>query len=116
MKLVNQRLRELRLSLALSQEAIGAQGFVSTSSWVKLEAGIRQPGDALLEKLTHWLEKDRYVTAEEAQALLDELLTLKYLNHQSSFIRQLAREHRAKIEISRPMLRVAEEPPIMTKK
>jgi len=110
-KLINRRLRELRLSLGLSQEAIGAQGFVSTPGWVKIENGTRQPGDALLEGLVAWLEKDRYVTGEDSGKLLDELLTLKYLNHSSSFVRRLAREYRDSLDQVDPLLRVAEHPP-----
>ncbi len=90
---------------------MGAQGFVSAPGWAKIENGSRQPSDALLEKLVDWLEKDLYVTKKESRPLLDELLTLKYLNHLSPFVRQLAQEHRTKIENSRPLLRVAEDPP-----
>jgi transcriptional regulator with XRE-family HTH domain len=105
-KLVNKRLRELRISLGLSQEAIGAQGFVSTPGWVKIENGTRQPSDALLEKLVVWLERDRYVTKEEGEQILEELLSLKYMNHLSPFIRKLARGHHEELTIL-PMLRVA---------
>lgn len=114
-KLVNKRLRDLRQSLGLSQEAIGAQGFVSTPGWVKIENGTRQPGDALLEKLVGWLEKDRYLTRKDGEKLLEELLSLKYMSHLSPFIRKLARDyHETLVPLS--LLRVAEDPPVPSKK
>jgi len=109
LKLVNKRLRELRLSLGLSQEAIGAQGFVSTPGWVKIENGTRQPSDVLLEKLVVWLEKDGYIKKADVPRMLDHLLSLKYMNHLSPFIRRLARNyHEALAPLN--LLRVAEEP------
>lgn len=115
LKLVNKRLRELRLSLELSQEAIGAQGFVSTPGWVKIENGTRQPSDALLEKLVAWLEKDGYLTKKEGDKMLEELLSLKYMNHLSPFIRRLAQSyHEALAPLG--LLRVAEDPAVPRKK
>jgi len=115
LKPVNKRLRELRLSLGLSQEAIGAQGFVSTPGWVKIESGARQPGDALLEKLVAWLEKDGYLAKAEGDKMLEELLSLKYMTHLSPFIRRLARDyHEALAPLA--LLRVAEEPAVPRKK
>lgn len=111
MKLVNQRLRELRQSLGLSQEAIGAQGFVSTPGWVKIENGTRQPGDALVEKLVAWLERDGYVTPSAGEHLRDELLALKYMGHVSPFVRKLARSYYAELSGPKVLARVAEEPP-----
>lgn len=108
-KLVNKRLRALRLSLELSQEAIGAQGFVSTPGWVKIENGTRQPSEALLEKFVGWLEKDGYIRSLEKTALLEELLSLKYMNHLSSFVRRLARSYHEKM-VRPVLLRVADEP------
>jgi len=115
LKLVNKRLRELRLSLELSQEAIGAQGFVSTPGWVKIENGTRQPSDALLEKLVAWLGKDGYLTKAEGDKMLEELLSLKYMNHLSPFIRRLAGSyHDALAPLA--LLRVAEDPPASPRK
>ena len=111
MKLVNQRLRELRQSLGLSQEAIGAQGFVSTPGWVKIENGTRQPGDALVEKLVAWLERDGYVTPTAGEHLRDELLALKYMGHVSPFVRRLARGYYEELSGPKVLARVAEEPP-----
>jgi transcriptional regulator with XRE-family HTH domain len=114
-KLVNKRLRELRLSLELSQEAIGAQGFVSTPGWVKIENGTRQPSDALLEKLVVWLEKDRYLTKKEGSQMLDELLSLKYMNHLSPFVQRLAHDyHEALAPLA--LLRLAVGPAVPRKK
>ena len=111
MKLINRRLRELRLSLGLSQEAIGAQGFVSAPGWAKMENGTRQPSDLLLTNLVAWLVKDRYIKKSESVLLLDELLTLKYMGHLSPFVRDLARRHHdLHIVQSHSLLKVAEHP------
>ena len=91
--LVCRRLRELRKSLGISQEAIGAQGFVSAPGWAKIENGTRQPSDELLENLTDWMVKDGYLTAEDRDRMLDELLSLKYMEHMSPFVRKLAKSH-----------------------
>lgn len=106
---VNKRLRELRLSLNLSQEAIGAQGFVSTPGWVKIENGTRHPSDSLLEKFVNWLEKDGYIRSQEKNILLEELLSLKYMNHLSPFVRRLARSYHETLELMGP-LRIAKDP------
>lgn len=42
------RLKELRQHAGFSQEAVGAQGFVSAPSWVKIESGQRSPSEKLL--------------------------------------------------------------------
>lgn len=98
--LVNQRLRELREGLALSQEALGAQGFVSTSGWVKIESGKRQPSDHLLKNLVSWLEQDGYIKDSAAELLLEELLALKYMDHISDFIQKLAATHYKRLKKS----------------
>ena len=90
--LVCQRLRDLRRSLGISQEALGAQGFVSASGWAKIENGTRQPSDELLEKLTEWMVRDGYLKARQRERLLEELLGLKYMEHLSPFVRRLARD------------------------
>ena len=41
------RLKKLRKELGLSQEALGAQGFVSTPGWIKIENGQRQASEKL---------------------------------------------------------------------
>lgn len=109
MKLINRRLRELRLSLGLSQEAIGAQGFVSTPGWTKIENGTREPSDLLTEKLVAWLIRDTYLSQPEGDALLEELLALKYMGHLSPFVRRLARAHYEDLQEARSVLKVAEE-------
>ena len=66
------------------------------------------------EKLVAWLEKDRYLTMKEGHQMLDELLSLKYMNHLSPFIRRLARDyHEALAPLG--LLRVAEDPVIPKK-
>lgn len=111
MQLINRRLRELRLGLGLSQEAIGAQGFVSAPGWAKIENGTRQPSDTLLEKLVAWLVKDHYVKKTESSRLLDELQALKYMSHTSLFVRKLARDYHARHHDASALLRAAGEPP-----
>ena len=108
--LVCQRLRELRKSIGISQEALGAQGFVSAPGWAKIENGTRQPSDELLEKLADWMVKDGYLKARQKPRLLDELLSLKYMEHLSPFVRRLARDFHQSIATS-PLLRVAEPAP-----
>jgi transcriptional regulator with XRE-family HTH domain len=105
--LVCQRLRELRKSLGISQEALGAQGFVSASGWAKIENGTRQPSDELLEKLTDWMVKDGYLKSRQKSRLLDELLSLKYMENLSPFVRRLARDFHQSLTAA-PLLRVAE--------
>ena len=101
-KLLNKRLRDLRNALGLSQEAMGAQGFVSTPGWVKIENATRHPSDAMLNKMCDWLEK------EGQQALMEELLSLKYMNHLSPFVSGLAADYYKTLEIQN-VLRVPEK-------
>lgn len=98
MKTVNDRLRELRLALGLSQEAIGAQGFASAANWAKIERGARSPSDILIGKITEWLVTDGYVKKADAQALEEELLALKYMGDLSPFVRRLATDYYAGLE------------------
>lgn len=93
LSLVSKRLREARLSLGLSQEALGAQGFVSAPGWAKIENGTRQPSDSLLENFAAWMVKDGYLNPREKDTFLDELLSLKYMEHISPFVRRIAREY-----------------------
>lgn len=92
------------MSLGLSQEAVGAQGFVSTPGWVKIERGARSPSDTLIEKLAEWLVKDGYVSKQEAKNLQEELLTLKYMADLSPFVRRLATEHYQKLKVDKPRI------------
>jgi transcriptional regulator with XRE-family HTH domain len=105
--LICQRLRELRKSIGISQEALGAQGFVSAPGWAKIENGTRQPSDELLEKLTDWMVKDGYLKPRQKSRLLDELLSLKYMENLSPFVRRLARDFHQSLTAA-PLLRVAE--------
>ena len=88
---IGQRFKMLRNQLGLSQKAVGAQGFISTQGWIKIEHGKRAPSDKLLLELIGWLLKDDYFTLTVAEELLEELLTLKYLESPSPFLRKLAR-------------------------
>lgn len=105
--MVCQRLREVRKGLGISQEALGAQGFVTAPGWAKIENGTRQPSDELLEKLADWMVRDGYLKAREKARLLEELLSLKYMEHLSPFVRRLATDFHRSLTGS-PLLRVAE--------
>ena len=87
------KLKSIRRESGLSQEAIGAQGFVSAPGWIKLENGQRSPSEKLLEKLVAWLVQDKHVRSNTAKGLREELLTLKYLGSHSTFVRSLAQSH-----------------------
>ena len=76
-----------------SQEAFGAQGFVSTPGWIKIENDQRQASEKLIERLAKWLVDDKYMRVGEAGVLKAELLTLKYLGSRSPFVRELAKAH-----------------------
>jgi hypothetical protein len=89
------RLHELRKLARVSQEAMGAQGFVSAPGWIKMENGQRSPSEKLLTSFVAWLVQERVVPANQKSALLDELCTLKYLSHGNAFLREMAREHLA---------------------
>lgn len=93
MQPLGQRLKSIRRELKLSQEAVGAQGFVSTPGWIKIENGQRQASDKLIEKFVNWLIREEYVQPQDAHRLQDEFLTLKYARHASAFVRELARRH-----------------------
>ncbi len=87
------RLKTLRRELDLSQEAFGAQGFVSAPGWIKIENGQRQASEKLIERLTQWLVDDKYMKSRAANELKEELLTLKYLGSRSPFVREMAKAH-----------------------
>ena len=64
------RLKTLRRELGLSQEALGAQGFVSTPGWIKIENGQRQASEKLHRKdWCKWLVGDKYMKADAAATL-----------------------------------------------
>lgn len=94
---LGERLKNLRRDLGLSQEAVGAQGFVSAPGWIKIENGQRQASEKLIDKLAKWLVADNYMRAGAAGTLKEELLTLKYLGSRSSFVRDLAKSHSKKM-------------------
>ena len=88
-----ERVKTLRKELGLSQEAFGAQGFVSTPGWIKIENGQRQASEKLIDELTRWLVEQKHVRPAASKALREELLTLKYLGSNAPFVRELAQEH-----------------------
>ena len=94
---LGERLKTLRRELGLSQEALGAQGFVSTPGWIKIENGQRQASEKLIDKLSKWLVEDKYMRSGAATTLREELLTLKYLGSRSPFVRELAKSHAKKL-------------------
>ncbi len=91
------RLKDLRREFGLSQEAFGAQGFVSAPGWIKIENGQRQASEKLIERLAKWLVDDKYMRAGAVSELKEELLTLKYLSSRSPFVRELAKTHARKL-------------------
>lgn len=103
------RLKNLRKELGLSQEALGAQGFVSTPGWIKIENGQRQASEKLIDKLAKWLIADKYMKTTAANGLKEELLILKYLGNRSPFVRELATA-RAKLLPNGGVALLAEEP------
>ena len=102
------RLQTLRRELDLSQEALGAQGFISTPGWIKIENGQRLPSEKLIDRLVKWLVGDKHIKANTSKALHEELLTLKYLGSNSAFVREMAKAHAQKLPNGAAML--AEEP------
>ena len=89
------RLKQIRAETGLSQEAIGAQGFVTMPGWIKLENSQRAASEKLIDSLVNWLVRDKYIPAGNREALRDELLTLKYLDGsgKSPFLQKLAANH-----------------------
>ena len=85
------RLKALRKEAGVSQEAIGAQGSVSTPGWIKIENGLRSPSEKLLAELVGWLVQEKIVRAGQKTALIEELCALKYAGHRSPFLSMLAR-------------------------
>ncbi|MBE7158255.1 MAG: helix-turn-helix transcriptional regulator [Rhodospirillales bacterium] len=90
---IAKKLRCLRRAGGLTQEAIGAYGFISAPGWIKLENGKRAPSEALLEKLCDFLVAEKVVRAVHKKTLHEELCALKYVGHRSPFLRQLATDY-----------------------
>ena len=90
---LGEKLKLIRHECGLSQEAIGAQGFISTPGWIKLENCQRSPSEKLIEKFISWLVSDKYVRATAAKGLREDLLVLKYLGSNSKFLREMAHGH-----------------------
>ncbi len=89
------RLHELRKLAGVSQEAMGAQGFVSAPGWIKMENGQRSPSEKLLTAFVTWLIEEKVVRANQKAVLFDELCALKYSSHRNAFLREMAHEHLA---------------------
>ena len=88
-----ERIKQLRQELGFSQEALGAQGFISTPGWIKIENGQRQASEKLIHNLVTWLVGDKHLRSGAAGTLREELLTLKYLGSNSTFLRSMAKVH-----------------------
>ena len=106
---LGERLKNLRREIGLSQEAFGAQGFISAPGWIKIENGQRQASEKLIERITKWLVDDKYMRSGAVNELKEELLTLKYLGSRSPFVREMAKTHAKKLPSSAVLL-AAEEP------
>lgn len=86
-------MKSLRHEIDLSQEALGAQGFVSAPGWIKIENGQRQASEKLIDRMLKWLVGDKYIKANSVSGLREELLVLKYLGSNSAFVREMAKLH-----------------------
>ncbi len=62
-----------------------------------MENGQRQASEKLIENLLKWLIGDKYIKANAANGLREELLTLKYLGSNSRFVRDMAKAHAQKL-------------------
>lgn len=109
-----ERIKNLRQELGFSQEALGAQGFVSTPGWIKIENGQRQASEKLITNLINWLVGDKHMRSGLASTLKEELLTLKYLGSNSAFLRAMAKVH-AKTLPSAPAMLAEDTNPYKTK-
>jgi transcriptional regulator with XRE-family HTH domain len=90
---IARRLHELRKLAGVSQEAMGAQGFVSAPGWIKMENSQRSPSEKVLTAFVTWLVEEKVIRASQKLALLDELYALKYASHGNAFLREMACEH-----------------------
>ena len=86
------RLKALRKEAGLSQETIGAQGFVSAPGWIKVENGQRSPSEKLLVAFVGFLAAEKHVRAGAKTALVEELTAIKYSESINPFLAQLARD------------------------
>ena len=86
-------LKDLRTRLGFSQEAIGAQGFVSAPGYIKIENGQRQASEKLIQNFTDWLVSDKHMSRKNADGVKAQLLTAKYLDARSPFVRDMAANH-----------------------
>ncbi len=91
------RLKALRQHAGISQEAVGAQGFVSAPGWIKVENGQRSPSEKMIVALVGWLVKEKAVRAGVKIALVAELTALKFSESRSPFLAKLAKEHLASL-------------------
>jgi transcriptional regulator with XRE-family HTH domain len=107
---LGERLKNIRRDLGLSQEAVGAQGFVSTPGWIKIENGQRQASEKLIDKLVRWLVESKYLRVSAASTLRIELLTLKYLGSRSLFVREMASVQARSLPDGGSALLASEEP------
>jgi transcriptional regulator with XRE-family HTH domain len=94
---IARRLHELRKLAGVSQEAMGAQGFVSAPGWIKMENGQRSPSEKLLTAFVAWLVEEKVVRSNQRAALLDELCALKYSRHGNAFLKEMAFDHLANL-------------------
>ena len=93
------KLKALRQHAGYSQEAVGAQGFVSTPGWIKVENGRRSPSEKLLAAFVGWLVTEKVLRASQRTALVEELTALKYAGHRSAFVAGLAQNHLATLTL-----------------
>ena len=104
-----ERVKGLRTELGLSQEALGAQGFVSAPGWIKIENNQRQASEKLIDKLVQWLVAEKHMRTATATSLREELLVLKYLSSPSAFVRAMAKDRARKLPGGGSTLTAAEE-------
>lgn len=90
-----ERLQGIRRGAGLSQQAVGAQGFVSAPGWIKIENGQRSPSEKLLADFVAWLVREKLVRPNVQAGLLEELHALKYAGHRAPFLARLAKERLA---------------------
>ena len=107
---LGERLKQLRRDAGLSQEALGAQGFVSAPGWIKLENGQRSPSENLITALVSWLVVDKHIHSTAAKALREELLLRKYLGATSKFVRDMAGAMARQTEWGKQILRDMQGP------
>lgn len=87
------KVKLLRRAAKLSQEAIGAQGFVSTPGWIKIENGQRHPSEKLITSFVALMVSEKVIHAQHKEAMFNELAALKYVNDRREFLRQMARDY-----------------------